>query len=125
MQSLVDALERYHQARDHAEEQGMEQRSDEDLRRRSVNYNNLGDFMTAVGKLPEAAQHVRKSLEIRETLAKRDPNNAEWQRDLFVSYSKRATLLEAKKEAANAVEWWQKAYAQLKGMKGAGDYAAC
>ena len=42
----------------------------------------------AQGDLPAALTSYRASHAIRERLAKADPGNAEWQRDLIVSYVK-------------------------------------
>ena len=45
-------------------------------------------MLVAQGDLPEALQAYRDSLAIAERLAAADPSNAEWQRDLSVSYEK-------------------------------------
>jgi tetratricopeptide (TPR) repeat protein len=48
----------------------------------SVAYDEVGDVLVAQGNLAEALKSFRDGLAIRERLAKADPNNAGWQRDL-------------------------------------------
>jgi hypothetical protein len=54
--------------------------------------------------------------QIIERLADADPSNADWQRDLWVSYLRMAYMLErsGKKEA---IDWWRRAHAVLSSMK--------
>ena len=47
----------------------------------------VGNVLVAQGNLPEALQSYRDELAIMERLAKSDPGNADWQRDLSVSYN--------------------------------------
>ena len=47
------------------------------------------------GNLPEALKAYRDSLAISERLAKADPGNAGWQRDLSVAYEKVGDVLKA------------------------------
>jgi len=58
----------------------------------------------------------RASLGIRERLAAQDPSNAEWQRDLWVSYWRMASIAEQNGQA-DAMAWWRKAYETLSAMK--------
>ena len=51
-------------------------------------YLGLGDIDVARGNLPDALKSYRDGLAIRDRLAKADPGNAGWQRDLSVSYAK-------------------------------------
>src|SRR2546421_571272 len=51
----------------------------------SVSHNGIGDVLVAQGDRAGALAAYRAGLEIRETLARRDPGNTEWQRDLSVS----------------------------------------
>ncbi len=88
MDDMIQAIERYHQKRAELMETHGEVLSDEELRRRSVNYTTLGDFMVSTGNLPEAEAHFRMSHEISETLVARDLNNTDWQRDLSISHDK-------------------------------------
>ena len=50
--------------------------------------NNVGDVQVAQGNLPAALTSYQASLAIMDRLAKSDPGNAGWQRDLSVSYDK-------------------------------------
>ena len=59
-----------------------------DERDLSVSYDRVGDVLVAQGNLPEALKTFRDGLAIRDRLAKSDPGNAGWQRDLIVSYVK-------------------------------------
>ena len=49
---------------------------------------SIGDVQVAQGDLPAALTSYRASLAIAERLAKADPGNAEWQRDLSVSHER-------------------------------------
>ena len=53
-----------------------------------MSYNKIGDVQVAQGDLAGALKSYRDSLAIRDRLAKSDPGNAGWQRDLSVSYDK-------------------------------------
>jgi hypothetical protein len=59
-----------------------------DERDQSVANDAIGDVLVAQGDLPAALTAFRASHAIFETLAKRDPGNSQWQRDLIVSYVK-------------------------------------
>ena len=50
-----------------------------------MSYDKVGDVLVAQGNLPEALKSYHDSLAIRDRLAKSDPGNAGWQRDLSVS----------------------------------------
>jgi predicted negative regulator of RcsB-dependent stress response len=50
-----------------------------------VSYNKIGDVQVAQGNLPEALKSFGDGHEIFDRLAKGDPGNAGWQRDLSVS----------------------------------------
>ncbi len=58
----------------------------------SVSHEKIGDVLVAQGDGAGALQAYRASLAIRETLAARDPANAQWQVDLAVSCAKLGTL---------------------------------
>lgn len=49
-------------------------------------------MLVAQGNLPEALKSYRDSLTIADGLAKSEPGNAGWQRDLSVSYGKVAMV---------------------------------
>ena len=51
-------------------------------------HDKIGDVQVAQGNLPAALTSYQASLAIRDRLAKSDPGNAGWQRDLSVSYNK-------------------------------------
>ena len=53
-----------------------------------MSHSKLGDVQLAQGDLAGALASFRKSLEIIERLARQDPTNAAWQRDLSVSHNK-------------------------------------
>jgi tetratricopeptide (TPR) repeat protein len=65
---------------------------DTDERDLAVAYNRVGDVLVAQGNLPEALKSYRESPAIFDRLAKVDPGNAGWQRDLAVSYGRVATV---------------------------------
>jgi hypothetical protein len=52
----------------------------------------IGDVQVAQGNLGAALTSYQASLTIAERLAKSDPGNAGWQRDLSVSYAKLANI---------------------------------
>jgi hypothetical protein len=54
-----------------------------------------GDIEIQRGNLPEALKSYRDSLAIADRLAKSDPGNAGWQRDLSVSFNKVGDVLVA------------------------------
>jgi tetratricopeptide (TPR) repeat protein len=58
-----------------------------------VSYEKVGDVLVAQGNLPEALRSYRDSLAIRDRLAKADPSNAGWQRDLSISLGRVAEIL--------------------------------
>jgi hypothetical protein len=54
-----------------------------------VSYDRVGDVQVAQGNLPKALKSFRDGLVIKDRLAKADPANAGWQRDLSASYEGR------------------------------------
>ena len=71
-------------------------------------YNKVGDVLVAQGNLPEALNSFRDSLAIAERLAKSDPGNAGWQRDLSVSYIKVGDVLVAQGDLPEALKSYQR-----------------
>ena len=69
-----------------------------------MSYNKVGDVLVAQGNLPEALKSFRDGLAISERLAKADPNNAGWQRDLSVSYNKIGDVLVAQGNLPEALK---------------------
>ena len=57
-----------------------------------VSYDKIGDVQVAQGDLKAALKSYSDSLAITERLAKSDPGNADWQRDLSVSFGKLASV---------------------------------
>ena len=61
-------------------------------------------MLVAQGNLAEALKSYQDSLAISERLAKADPSNAGWQRDLSVSYDKIGDVLVAQGNLAEALK---------------------
>ena len=70
----------------------------------AVLLHGIGDVLVAQGDLAGALESYRASMAIRERLAKADPDNAGWQRDLSVSHSKNGDVLVAQGDLAGALE---------------------
>ena len=66
--------------------------------------NKVGDVKMAQGDLAGALKAYQDSLAIRDRLAKSDPGNAGWQRDLAISDAKLASVYLAQKDDAKARE---------------------
>jgi hypothetical protein len=62
----------------------------------------MANVLLVQGNLTEALQAYREGLAITERLAKADPGNAAWQRDLAVSYSRFALVHLKRGEVAEA-----------------------
>ena len=69
-----------------------------------MSYNKIGDVLVAQGNLPEALKSYRDGLAIAERLAKADPGNAGWQRDLSVSYDRIGDVLVAQGNLPEALK---------------------
>jgi hypothetical protein len=71
-----------------------------------VCYNKVGDVLRDQGNLAAALKSYRDGLAIGDRLAKADANNAEWQRDLIVSYMKMSEVepAEARQHLTRALE---------------------
>ena len=66
-----------------------------------------------------ARQLLETAHVLLEADAAADPSNTEWQRDLWVSYWRLATMAE-KTGKGSAMDWWRKAYKKLNSMKKSG-----
>ena len=66
--------------------------------------NKIGDVQAAQGDLAGALQSYRDSFAIRERLAKSDPGNAGWQRDLAAAYEKIGDVQVAQGDLAGALK---------------------
>jgi tetratricopeptide (TPR) repeat protein len=67
----------------------------------------LGDFYVVTGRLEIAAKSYNEAAEIAELLAKADPDNAEWQRDLSVSHGRVGEVLVAQGKLPDALTSYQ------------------
>ncbi len=74
-------------------------------------YEKVGVVLEAQGNLDEALKSYRDSLAIADPLAKTDPSNAGWQRDLSVAYSNVGDVLKARGELAAALKSYRDALA--------------
>ena len=63
----------------------------------------LGDVAAAQGNLPSARRLYETAAAIAEPIAKADPGNAGWQRDLAISHGRVATVLVRQGERARAL----------------------
>ena len=69
-----------------------------------MSYDKVGDVQVAQGDLAGALKSYRDSLAICDRLAKSDPGNAGWQRDLSVSYDKVGDVQVAQGDLAGALK---------------------
>jgi hypothetical protein len=67
-------------------------------------YEKVGNVQKAQGDLAGALTSYRGSLAIADRLAKADPGNAGWQRDLAASYSAIADVLGQQGDNAKALD---------------------
>ena len=71
----------------------------------------LGDVRQAQGDLTGALQAYEADLAITERLAALDPGNAEWQRDLSVSWEKLGNVRQAQGDLTGALQAYEAAQA--------------
>ncbi len=76
-------------------------------RERSVAETELGDIAMAEGKQDVALIYFRDSLAVREALAKADPGNTQWQRDVSVSYERVGDVLRGQGDAPGALKLYR------------------
>jgi tetratricopeptide (TPR) repeat protein len=69
-----------------------------------VSYEKIGDVQAAQGDLAAALHSYREDLAIADRLAKSDPGNAAWQRDLAVSYEKIGEVQVAQGDLSGALQ---------------------
>jgi len=69
--------------------------SDLSTERGEAHHERIGDVLVAQADGPGALAAYQAGLAIRDGLAKRDPANTQWQRDLFVSKAKIGDVLVA------------------------------
>jgi hypothetical protein len=75
----------------------------------SVSLNKVGDVLRAQSDLPGALANYREGLDIRRALAKADPSNMVWARDVWVSLWRLAQM--------DAGVTWVEVYGELRTMK--------
>ena len=68
----------------------------------------MGDLLRALGQGEQAKTFYEKSLRISERLAADEPNRADYQRDLSVSYEKMGDLLRALGQGEQAKTFYEK-----------------
>jgi tetratricopeptide (TPR) repeat protein len=66
--------------------------------------NGLGDILMSRGDLSGALKNYRESVAIADSLAKSDPGNADWQRDLSVSFNKIGDVQVAQGDLSGALK---------------------
>jgi tetratricopeptide (TPR) repeat protein len=98
MDAINSRIRKYHD--DHPPEAGHL----DALREPAVSLGQQGDILRDEGKLEPALKSYRDSLAIFEKLAKEDPGNAGWQRDLSVSYNKVGDVQSAQGDLAGALK---------------------
>ena len=72
-----------------------------------IGLDRIGDIRTAQGNLSGALEAYQASLDIRDALAKADPNNTEWQRDLSVSHDRIGNIRTAQGNLSGALQAYQ------------------
>src|SRR5437667_2279821 len=107
MDAINARIRKYHE--DHPPEAGHL----DALREQAVSLGQQGDILRDEGKLGPALKSYRDSLAIFEKLAKQDPSNAGWQRDLSVSYNKVGDVQSAQGDLACAVKTYRDSLAIL------------
>jgi tetratricopeptide (TPR) repeat protein len=102
MHDINTRIRRYHE--EHAAEAGDAPARDAADRERSVALGQQGDILFALGDLASALKSYHDSLGIFEKLAKQDPSNTGWQRDLSSCYAKIGAVLQAQGDLASALK---------------------
>ena len=78
-----------------------------DPRQEARGFTGRGDVLMVRGDVPAALTAYQASLQIRESLAKCDPANTQWQRDLFVSKVKIGDVLVVQGDSRGALAAYQ------------------
>jgi predicted negative regulator of RcsB-dependent stress response len=79
----------------------------EDPRQEARGFTGRGDVLMVRGDVPAALSAYQASLQIRDSLAKCDPANTQWQRDLFVSKVKIGDVLVVQGDSRGALAAYQ------------------
>ena len=82
-----------------------------------MSYDKIGDISAARGDRDGALKAYQEGLETSKALAARDPNNAEWQRDLSVSYNKIGDISAARGDRDGALKAYQGRAGDSKGAR--------
>jgi tetratricopeptide (TPR) repeat protein len=78
----------------------------------AISFNKIGDIRNAQGDLPAALKSYHDSFGIFEKLAKQEPGNAEWQRDLsLASNAKVGDIQSAQGDHSGALKSYRKSLA--------------
>jgi tetratricopeptide (TPR) repeat protein len=81
-------------------------RTNQTLARRATFFDKLGNQQLAEKAFRDAGESYHAALEIRESLALREPKNAEWQWAMSVSYSYLGDLQIAQGDSATAAKYY-------------------
>jgi len=73
------------------------------LRYQAILYSLTGSVLFSLGNLKQAESFLRTAREAHQRIAKQDPDNTEWQRDLIVSHIKIGEVLVAKGNTGDAL----------------------
>ena len=103
MEGINTRIRRYYE--EHPPEPGDEDARDAADREHSVALDEQGDILHDQGRLAEALRVFRDSLEIRERLAKKYPDNDFLQSDLSRSYSRVGHILHHQGQLAEALKY--------------------
>jgi tetratricopeptide (TPR) repeat protein len=76
-------------------------------RQQSVTLNDLGDVLSAQGKLPEALEVYKQSLAIKKSLTEQDKSNQGRLRDFALSFEKVGDVLVAQGKLQEALETYE------------------
>ena len=105
MKSISDRIARYHE--DHPPEEGDEKA----LREKAIALSQGADIFMSQGDLAAALRGYKEAKRVMEQRANQDPGNAEWQRDLSLSYNNVGVALAAGGDGKGALESYRKGFA--------------
>jgi hypothetical protein len=85
-----------------------------------VSYERLGDVSRALGDAPKAQWYFEQRLVIARRLSETAEENADYARDLSISYERMALLVEDCSDPLLARSWWLRTYDVLSEMRDRG-----